>query len=602
MLIVDTQPPTTTLSERNLYDREGMLDMSDRNGCHGALGGNTTPVLSPPSSPECLKDYEDDDDSLILYYQQRDDDDDDDMTAECSFNRGKDQDEVPSYHQKPFDLAAFAKELYDNRLSVLQNNNDHNTGFLLTEQDELEYEKLRKLSKMPQQQHYAEEDKIELSSTHQFIVQQENEEEQQQTIYNEDQHHQYVDLQLNEEQEEQPQQSDLRQHDRKESTASMNTSNCSCASRLSRFKELLDVDLGVVDILEQEESQQQQRVQATKSLGLFGSLRQVTSRTRSQSASGGIRGLVRSLSTTVHRSSTSPSLSQLSQKMTPAAVAAIHHHTGQDDSDDDDFKESGKGMRMFSQLVGRVRRSSRRGTKRINMDTPSSPTTHKKDNERSKIVRRTIIYVRPDTENFMKTIEQPALDHHSSSTYNYHHHQPSLLSSSPTSIETSQDKQHDTSLQDNPLKGIELREMSDGSVSWGIVKKEGNRKSFYDPFNRESKYAVEETDDDEEDINEHLLDLSNQQHDNPNTNLVSNTPPPPIPKRSPQRRQQQQQQAAQHISTVTNKKDSSTTDIYYAPDVLWLLDMISDQEKLKHSPSVEEQLDEVIRAFSCSDE
>ena len=94
MLIVDTQPPTTILSERNLYDREGMLDMSDRNGCHGALvGGNTTPVLSPPSSPECLKDYEDDDDSLILYYQQREDDDDD-MTAECSFNRGKDQDKV----------------------------------------------------------------------------------------------------------------------------------------------------------------------------------------------------------------------------------------------------------------------------------------------------------------------------------------------------------------------------------------------------------------------------------------------------------------------------------------------------------------------------
>lgn len=500
-------------------------------------------------------------------------------------------------------MAAFAKELYDNRLSVLQTNNDQETGFLLTEQDELEYEKLRtSLSKMPRQQHYAEEDKIELPATHQFIHQ--HKEQQQQTIHNEDQRHYVVDLQLNEEEddeeEEQPQQSDLRQqHDRKESTASMNTSNCSCASRLSRFKELLDVDLGVVDILEQEENQeqqpqQQQRVKATKSLGLFGSLRQVTNRTRSQSASGGIRGLVRSLSTTVHRSSTSPSLSQLSQKMTPAAVAAIHHHTGQDgDDDDDDFKESGKGMRMLSQLVGRVRRSSRRGTKRINMDTPSSPTTIK-SNERSRIVRRTIIYVPPDTENFMKTIEQPAFGHTISSTTT--HHKSSLSSSSPSSS-------IDTSIpsQDNQLNGIELREMSDGSVSWGIVKKEGNRKSFYDPSNRESKYAVEEQDDDGDDINSHLLELLRQQHPANNTNLVSSTPPPPIPKRSPQR-QQQQQQAAQHISTISHRNDSSTTDVYYAPNETLpsLLQMISEQERLKHSPSVEEQLDEVIRAFSCS--
>lgn len=495
-------------------------------------------------------------------------------------------------------MAAFAKELYDNRLSVLQNNNDQETGFLLTEQDELEYEKLRSLSKMPQQQQYAEEDKIELPSTHAFIHQ--HKEQQQQTIHNEDQHHYVMDLQLNEEEdddeeeeEEQPQQSDLRQqHDRKESTASMNTSNCSCASRLSRFKELLDVDLGVVDILEQEQSrqqqpQQQQRVKATKSLGLFGSLRQVTNRTRSQSASGGIRGLVRSLSTTVQRSSTSPSLSQLSQKMTPAAAAAIHHHTGQDgeeEDEDEDFKESGKGMRMLSQLVGRVRRSSRRGTKRINMDsTPPSPTTTNKSNERSRIVRRTIIYVPPDTENFMKTIEQPAFGH--------------TLSSSPSSIETSIPPPPP---QDNQLNGIELREMSDGSVSWGIVKKEGNRKSFYDPSYRKSKYAVEEQDDDGDNVNAHLLELLRQQQPANNTNLVSSTPPPPIPKRSPQR--QQQQQAAQHISTISHRNDSSTTDVYYAPNETLpsLLQMISEQEKLKHSPSVEEQLDEVIRAFSCS--
>lgn len=497
-------------------------------------------------------------------------------------------------------MAAFAKELYDNRLSVLQNSNDQDTGFLLTEQDELEYEKLRTLSKMPSQQHYAEEDKIELSSNHQFIQQEKEQQQQQQTAYNENQQ-QHVDLQLNEENEENQspsqQQSDLRQHDRKGSTTSMNTSNCSCASRLSRFKELLDVDLGVVDILEQEEShqqqqQQQQRVKVTKSLGLFGSLRQVTNRTRSQSASGGIRGLVRSLSTTVQRSSTSPSLSQLSQKMSPAAVAAIQHHTGKDDDDDDDFfKESGKGMRMLSQLVGRVRRSSRKGTKRINMDTPSSPSTNKTSNERSKIVRRTIIYVPPDTENFMKTIEQQqqsAFSHNSLSSHSHH------LSSSTiqTSIPSAQEKQ-----EDNQLKGIELREMSDGSVSWGIVKKDGNRKSFYDPSNRESKYAVEEQDD--YDINEHLLELLSQQCDN--TSLVSSTPPPPVPKRSPQR-QQQQQQAAHHISTVSNKKDSSTTDIYYAAGTTLpsLLQMISEQEKLKHSPSVEEQLDEVIRAFSCS--
>lgn len=97
MLFVDTQLQPSTLSERHLYDREGMLDMSDRNGALVG-GGNTTPVLSPPSSPECLKDYEDEDDSFILYYQQRDDYDEEDevaMAAECSFTRGnQDQDKV----------------------------------------------------------------------------------------------------------------------------------------------------------------------------------------------------------------------------------------------------------------------------------------------------------------------------------------------------------------------------------------------------------------------------------------------------------------------------------------------------------------------------
>ncbi|KAI8072463.1 hypothetical protein BC940DRAFT_330612 [Gongronella butleri] len=41
-----------------------------------------------------------------------------------------------------------------------------------------------------------------------------------------------------------------------------------------------------------------------------------------------------------------------------------------------------------------------------------------------------------------------------------------------------EDEQGDETAESSQLEGLELREMSDGSVVWGIVKKQGNRKSF----------------------------------------------------------------------------------------------------------------------------
>ncbi|KAI7904521.1 uncharacterized protein BX663DRAFT_559542 [Cokeromyces recurvatus] len=159
---------------------------------------------------------------------------------------------------------------------------------------------------------------------------------------------------------------------------------------------------------------------------------------------------------------------------------------------------------------------------------------------------------------------------------------------------------------DQHLEGLELREMSDGSVVWGIVKKQGNRKSFYVP-NQKNEY--EHLDDEIEDGYPHI----NLIEENLTVDRSSSTPPP-IPKRSPHRRRRSPSTAVEYqdSSFLTKNQDNSTmTDIYYSNQVTLpnLLKMIqgheqsySDEDDYKFNEkiisSVDDQLDEMMRILT----
>lgn len=136
---------------------------------------------------------------------------------------------------------------------------------------------------------------------------------------------------------------------------------------------------------------------------------------------------------------------------------------------------------------------------------------HDKSVERNNIVRRTIILVEPDPSKGSTTAEC--------------------------------DNENENR---NDVKGVEVRELSDGTVVWGMVENE-----------------------------------TKDHHQ-------ASTPPPPIPRRSPQRLQEKRQ--LQH----------QNTDIYYAPEMALpsLVQIMStiNQEPPSHM-SVEEQLDEFMRSL-----
>ncbi|KAI9269159.1 hypothetical protein BDA99DRAFT_503690 [Phascolomyces articulosus] len=403
-------------------------------------------------------------------------------------------------------------------------------------------------------------------------------------------------------------------------------------------------------------------------------------------------------------------------------------------SKEDTSSEGGNhsGGNLLTQLLAKASKAKRTPTtKTVNMNHGNNHPTHKSSNNnnsqqrrektKSRVVRRTIIYVPPDSLNFMKTLQQrddhentsaglrknkngpaPPLptdmvermrqlqksskattavvsprhseDDHSnkanrstisssSTSSKTRHGDDNDSSSSPaTTIANKEDDEDDDfgsvlnyyddeSLYDYyqhrdsiaaagpQLEGLELREMEDGTVEWGIVKKQGNRKSFYVRDERRVEEEVEE--EDEEKIEEQVLKMMGlsvsqnnhnaYHHYNTNnkhsimstmtTSTMGSTTPPPVPRRSPRRRidsaeqqmqqqQQQQQQIdnrrAKHISTIHSRKDASTTDYYFAPQSTLpsLLQMIADsaqeeeqQAKRKKQASVEEQLDEMMRSF-----
>jgi hypothetical protein len=116
---------------------------------------------------------------------------------------------------------------------------------------------------------------------------------------------------------------------------------------------------------------------------------------------------------------------------------------------------------------------------------------------------------------------------------------------------------------DNSLEGLELREMSDGSVVWGVVKKQGNRKSFFATL--DDKMEPEDVERDQ--IEKSVLALMGLEPDSldhlPARLSNAAVRPPPIPKRSPRRK----------------CLDDNATE---------------DSKRLQRGLSVEEQLDEMM--------
>ncbi|GAN08543.1 hypothetical protein MAM1_0210c08057 [Mucor ambiguus] len=180
---------------------------------------------------------------------------------------------------------------------------------------------------------------------------------------------------------------------------------------------------------------------------------------------------------------------------------------------------------------------------------------------------------------------------------------------------------------DNYMEGVELREMSDGSVVWGVVKKQGNRKSFYAPNKQNQLELVEDGEDNEDEEDAHGEDYfrnkvmkKSSSSTTPLTHLQQQQQqqqalPPPIPRRSPRRQIQ-----ADPVLHTNNTK----TDIFYSDQVTLpsLLRMMQEQQEQHEYPgdiseedeqddiqqymlneramsSVDDQLDEMMRILTA---
>lgn len=173
------------------------------------------------------------------------------------------------------------------------------------------------------------------------------------------------------------------------------------------------------------------------------------------------------------------------------------------------------------------------------------------------------------------------------------------------------------------LEGLEVRELSDGSVVWGVVSREGDRRSF---VAGDENYQEEYSDEDEDEIEERVLkmfhsnssgtrtaiewDTPNGSEDRSSTSSSSSLAPPdfhhpPVPRRSPRR--------AKHISTVSSTATGTTTSVYYAPNMSLpglLQEMMGksradaddyeEEDDFAVGSTVEEKLDEVMRALGVN--
>ncbi|EIE75794.1 hypothetical protein G6F46_006465 [Rhizopus delemar] len=306
-------------------------------------------------------------------------------------------------------------------------------------------------------------------------------------------------------------------------------------------------------------------LKTTSSRSLFGSLRQVSRSKTTTSATSSFKGLVRNLSQASHR----PSSTNNNSGMSRAAMAVLQHEQKKDEEErpegkQDEEEKPRANSRLISQLISKAARH-KKNTKIVNMN---------EDKGRAKVVRRTIIYVQPDSLNgALKAAESKASSEDEASkeyvTATKVVRQTSVRKRVVTDRQQdkkrwqlqSMDESEFLSVSDEQqpkedyLEGVELREMSDGSVVWGIVKQQGNRKSFFAP--------------NQNNIYEHIED---------------ELAPPPIPKRSPKRQADK----------------SETTDIYYSDEMTLpnLLKMMQQETHPGDELSVDDQLDEMMRILT----
>ncbi|KAI8882298.1 hypothetical protein K501DRAFT_285956 [Backusella circina FSU 941] len=435
-----------------------------------------------------------------------------------------------------------------------------------------------------------------------------------------------------------------------------------------------------------------------KSLGLFGSLRQVSrSKTHSGHKTPSIKGLVRNLSSSHYHhsrrnqhdnnSSDQDQQRKSDQGMSRAAMAVIQHNVAKHEKDkitpiipstnkkkrnsDENNQPSSvenasrtSGAGILSQLLARASKQRRNTTKTTNMEDEKAKDARK----RAQVVRRTIIYVQPNSlhdllkknggdinKSAVPPPPVPALyksntttpegslsaDDETVQSQEYVtatkvvrqasvrkrivENTETLPTEQPTvTREGSRKRWQLKSMEENEvnearnhdsdyMEGVELREMSDGSVVWGIVKKQGNRKSFYSPQNNLQE-EVEEEDEEEEEKQQELKQLTEGNKKTSKHLRPATSSPPPIPKRSPRR------QAEKHSSTSSNDQPS-TTDIYYSdislPNLLQMMkkqqqeikNIIGESEEEEEEEeetkfneramaSVDEQLDEMMRSLT----
>ncbi|KAI8886447.1 hypothetical protein K501DRAFT_331238 [Backusella circina FSU 941] len=479
-----------------------------------------------------------------------------------------------------------------------------------------------------------------------------------------------------------------------------------------------------------------------KTFGIFGGLRSAA-RSRSNTGSVSIKGFVRNLSTT-NLGANTKSEKRNERGMSRAAATALQHNDSKDElsnvkpSNIEETLESkpktkkerkransrasngGGAVRLLSQLLSRSSKQ-KKIVKTINVEEKAASDSKK----RAQVVRRTIIYVQPDSLDFLKNTE----DRNTGSTFDKSSAfkndsfsppfasndgkielddsgLPSLASSnsstsegstpvdddmadpcalttkkaSQLSVKKNVDRTSDiskSSSQSNPssidktstkrsgrndnraksqasreshyMEGVELREMSDGSVVWGIVKKEGNRVSFFSPdsHNNTQYNCIIDEDQDEEDEDKMKYSEDDKFNDFEKNSRASSTtsdssknynvpaaiphyclqPPPPIPKRSSLRRSpttnSDSWKQGNNIpgNSTPPSEEASTADIYYADDITLpsLLRLMRDQEndttgqfldddeygyldRKTAIPSVDEQLEEMMKSLTSHSE
>ncbi|KAI9016572.1 hypothetical protein CLU79DRAFT_837623 [Phycomyces nitens] len=424
----------------------------------------------------------------------------------------------------------------------------------------------------------------------------------------------------------------------------------------------------------------------TRSLGLFGSLRQAT-RSRSQSTTS-IRGLMRSWGSTGNLRRQDRHSSPLGDTkeeneyssdgrllkpgdkatMSRAAMAVVQHTVAKKNGAPvlDEYRQGNLGLglgpekkplhepkggsRLLSNLLAKAT-TQRKITKIVNMKQDRDGK--EASSERAKVIRRTIIYVPPDSANFMKSLREPPVpplpkvipgpssskpvSMVGSDVSEGEYGQATVVTRQPsTKRYLKSSAAHNTPAANQPkpaLEGVELREMSDGSVVWGIVQNHGNRKSFYAPKSSTEtgrgeggyEYVEEEEEETEEEVEERVLALMGLQPiatsepepvHSTHHGSASSSLPPPLPQKSSRRRaasvdrntsqrypasQPYRHDAhAEHVSTIA-RQDDSTTDIYYAPEMTLnnLVQIMASKRVNTEEVSIEEQLDQVMESFRC---